>query len=96
MPMRRSPSRTSPIISALQAGFRQWREITPTAFLRRARLQLAHGALLRSGKEANVRTVAWLHGFSHPLEVQRPVPFGFWRRSQRDFAPRSRGISPEE
>jgi hypothetical protein len=24
------------------------------------------------------------------------VRFGFWRRSQRDFAPRSRGISPEE
>jgi AraC-like DNA-binding protein len=52
-------------LRSLQAGFRQWRETTPTAFLRRARLQLVHDALLRSGNEANVRTVAWLHGFSH-------------------------------
>ena len=52
-------------LRSLQAGFRQWRETTPTAFLRRARLQLVRDELLRSGKEANVTTVALRHGFSH-------------------------------
>jgi transcriptional regulator GlxA family with amidase domain len=52
-------------LRSLQAGFRQWRETTPTAFLRRARLQRVHEELLRSGNEANVTTVALRHGFSH-------------------------------
>jgi AraC-like DNA-binding protein len=52
-------------LRSLQAGFRQWRETTPTAFLRQARLQLVRDDLLRSGPEANVTTVALRHGFSH-------------------------------
>jgi AraC-like DNA-binding protein len=52
-------------LRSLQAGFRQWRETTPTAFLRRARLQRVREELLRSGNEANVTTVALRHGFSH-------------------------------
>jgi len=52
-------------LRSVQAGFRQWRETTPTAFLRQARLQLVRDELLRSGPEANVTTVALRHGFSH-------------------------------
>jgi AraC-like DNA-binding protein len=52
-------------LRSLQAGFRHWRETTPTAFLRRVRLQLVRDELLRSGKEANVTAVALQHGFSH-------------------------------
>jgi AraC-like DNA-binding protein len=52
-------------LRSLQAGFRQWRETTPTAFLRRVRLQLVRDELLRSGTEANVTAVALRHGFSH-------------------------------
>jgi AraC-like DNA-binding protein len=52
-------------LRSLQAGFRQWREITPTAFLRRARLELAHNELLRSRNDANVTAVALRCGFSH-------------------------------
>jgi AraC-like DNA-binding protein len=52
-------------LRSLQAGFRQWRESTPTAFLRRARLQLVRDELLRSGEETNVSTVALRYGFSH-------------------------------
>ena len=52
-------------LRSLQAGFRRWREITPTAFLRRVRLRLVRDELLRSDNEANVTAVALRHGFSH-------------------------------
>jgi AraC-like DNA-binding protein len=52
-------------LRSVQAGFRQWRETTPTAFLRQARLQLVRDELLHSGPEASVTTVALRHGFSH-------------------------------
>jgi AraC-like DNA-binding protein len=52
-------------LRSLQAGFRQWRQTTPTAFLRRARLERVRDELLHSDQEANVTTVALRHGFSH-------------------------------
>jgi AraC-like DNA-binding protein len=52
-------------LRSLQAGFRQWRGTTPTAFLRRVRLQLVRDELLHSAKEARVTGVALQHGFSH-------------------------------
>jgi AraC-like DNA-binding protein len=52
-------------LRSLQAGFRQWRETTPTVFLRQARLQLVRDELLRLSPEANVTTAALRHGFSH-------------------------------
>jgi AraC-like DNA-binding protein len=52
-------------LRSLQAGFRQWRETTPAALLRQARLQLVRDELVRSGPECNVTTVAVRHGFSH-------------------------------
>ena len=65
-------------LRSLQAGFRAWREITPTTFLRRTRLQLVRDQLLRSGEDANVTAVALRHGFSHlgRFSAQYRVAFG--------------------
>jgi transcriptional regulator GlxA family with amidase domain len=52
-------------LRSLQAGFRSWRNSTPSAFLRRVRLQRVRDDLLRSDGESNVTTVALHHGFSH-------------------------------
>jgi AraC-like DNA-binding protein len=52
-------------LRSLQAGFRQWRNATPNAYLRRVRLRLVREELLRSGKDASVTTVAMRHGFMH-------------------------------
>jgi AraC-like DNA-binding protein len=52
-------------LRTLQAGFRQWRNTTPSKFLRGVRLQRVRDELLRSGKNTNVTTVALEHGFSH-------------------------------
>jgi AraC-like DNA-binding protein len=52
-------------LRSLQAGFRQWRNTTPNAFLRHIRLHRVRDALLRAGAEANVTSVALSHGFSH-------------------------------
>jgi AraC-like DNA-binding protein len=52
-------------LRSLQTGFRQWRETTPTAFLRRARLQLVRDELLRPGGKVTVTAVALQYGFSH-------------------------------
>jgi len=52
-------------LRSLQAGFRQWRNATPNAYLRQVRLQLVREELLRSAKDANVTTVAMRHGFMH-------------------------------
>jgi AraC-like DNA-binding protein len=52
-------------LRSLQAGFRQWRNATPNAYLRRVRLRLVRDELLRSDKNASVTTVAMRHGFMH-------------------------------
>jgi AraC-like DNA-binding protein len=52
-------------LRSLQAGFRQWRNATPNAYLRRVRLRLVREELLRSDKDASVTTVAMRHGFMH-------------------------------
>lgn len=52
-------------LRTLQAGFRNWRDTTPTAVLRRLRLQRVHEDLLRSDREGDVTTVALRYGFSH-------------------------------
>jgi AraC-like DNA-binding protein len=52
-------------LRSLQAGFRQWRNATPNAYLRRVRLRLVRDELLRSDKDASVTTVAMRHGFMH-------------------------------
>jgi AraC-like DNA-binding protein len=52
-------------LRSLQAGFRQWRNTTPSAHLRQVRLQLVRDELLRSGTEANVTMIAMRHGFAH-------------------------------
>jgi AraC-like DNA-binding protein len=52
-------------LRSLQAGFRQWRNATPNAYLRRVRLRLVRDELLRSDKDASVTTIAMRHGFMH-------------------------------
>src|SRR5262245_61848493 len=52
-------------LRSLQAGFRQWRNATPNAYLRQLRLRLVREELLGSDKEVNVTTVAMRHGFMH-------------------------------
>ena len=52
-------------LRSLQAGFRQWRNATPNAYLRRVRLRLVQEELLRSDKDASVTTIALQHGFMH-------------------------------
>ena len=52
-------------LRSLQAGFRQWRNATPNAYLRQVRLQLVREELLRSDKDASVTTIALQHGFMH-------------------------------
>lgn len=50
---------------SLQAGFRSWRDTTPSAFLRGVRLQRAREALLNGDGQANVTMTALRYGFSH-------------------------------
>lgn len=52
-------------LRSLQAGFRQWRNATPNAYLRQIRLQLVREELLRSDKATNVTAIAMRHGFMH-------------------------------
>lgn len=52
-------------LRSLQAGFRQWRNTTPNAYLRQARLGLVRDELLRAGPDAQVTAIAMRHGFLH-------------------------------
>jgi AraC-like DNA-binding protein len=52
-------------LRSLQAGFRQWRNATPNAYLRQVRLQVVREELLRSDQDASVTTIALQHGFMH-------------------------------
>jgi transcriptional regulator GlxA family with amidase domain len=79
-------------LRSLQAGFRQWRNATPNAYLRQVRLRLVREELLRSDKESNVTTVALQHGFMHlgRFSAQYRAAFGEGRARPCDAAaPRS-------
>jgi transcriptional regulator GlxA family with amidase domain len=52
-------------VRALQAGFREWRKITPTEYLRSIRLQQVRRALLQARPSARVSALAMDHGFFH-------------------------------
>ncbi|HTW33915.1 MAG TPA: AraC family transcriptional regulator [Rhizomicrobium sp.] len=52
-------------VRSLQAGFRQWRNTTPNAFLMQTRLQRVRDDLLRAGADDNVTDIALKYGFSH-------------------------------
>jgi len=52
-------------VRTLQAGFRQWRDTTPNAFLMQTRLERVRDDLLRAGADGNVTDVALKYGFSH-------------------------------
>jgi transcriptional regulator GlxA family with amidase domain len=52
-------------VRVLQAGFRKWRQITPTEYLRTVRLQRVRDALLQASPSTTVTDVALDHGFFH-------------------------------
>jgi AraC-like DNA-binding protein len=52
-------------VRALQAGFRDWRQTSPTALLRRIRLQHVREELLQPQPSTSVTQVALRWGFSH-------------------------------
>lgn len=52
-------------VRTLQAGFQEWRQITPGAYLRDVRMGRARDALLKAEPEATVTQIALGHGFVH-------------------------------
>jgi AraC-like DNA-binding protein len=52
-------------VRSLQAGFRKWRQVTPTEYLRTIRLQRVRDALLQANQSTTVTDVALDHGFIH-------------------------------
>jgi AraC-like DNA-binding protein len=56
---------TGASVRALQAGFRKWRQVTPTEYLRTVRLQRVRDALLQASPSTTVTEVALDHGFFH-------------------------------
>jgi AraC-like DNA-binding protein len=53
-------------VRALQLGFRRFRDTTPAAAIRQARLEAAQQALLRGEIEGTVGDVAQRYGFTNP------------------------------
>ena len=52
-------------IRVLQAGFRRWRDVTPTEYLRDIRLQRVRESLLQAQPRDTVSDIALRHGFFH-------------------------------
>lgn len=52
-------------LRGLEAGFREWRQMTPTQYLRNARLDAARTALLAPSESTTVTSVALANGFFH-------------------------------
>jgi AraC-like DNA-binding protein len=52
-------------VRGLQAGFREWRQVTPTAYLRSVRLRRVREALVQADASTTVSGVALDHGFLH-------------------------------
>jgi AraC-like DNA-binding protein len=52
-------------LRSLQTGFRLWRQITPTEYLRRIRLERVRDALMQPEDSVTITEVAMNHGFIH-------------------------------
>jgi AraC-like DNA-binding protein len=52
-------------VRSLQAGFRSWRDVTPSAYLRETRLRRVRDDLLRADGADTVTAVAMRYGFAH-------------------------------
>jgi AraC-like DNA-binding protein len=52
-------------VRSLEAGFREWKQETPVAFMRRLRLAAAHERLSQPGAQTTVTDVALSTGFLH-------------------------------
>jgi AraC-like DNA-binding protein len=83
-------------VRALQAGFRKWRQVTPTEYLRTVRLQRVRDALLQASPSTTVTEVALDHGFFHLGRFSQHYKRAFGEnpaatlaRTRRRFRPRS-------
>jgi AraC-like DNA-binding protein len=83
-------------VRALQAGFRNWRQVTPTEYLRTIRLQRVRDALLQANPSTTVTDVALDHGFLHLGRFSQHYkrafgenPVATLARTRRCFRPRS-------
>ena len=52
-------------LRSLEAGFREWRQSTPTQYLRKIRLEAARAELLAPSESTTVTSVALDKGFFH-------------------------------
>jgi AraC-like DNA-binding protein len=52
-------------LRSLEAGFREWRQTTPTQYLRKVRLDAARAQLLAPSESTTVTSVALANGFFH-------------------------------
>jgi AraC-like DNA-binding protein len=52
-------------VRSLEAGFREWRQMTPTQYYRQIRLAAVRAELQRGGAATSVSAVALHHGFLH-------------------------------
>lgn len=58
-------------VRALQLGFRRFRDITPAAAIRQARLEAVHRSLVRGEAEGTITEIAHQYGFTHPGRFTR-------------------------
>jgi transcriptional regulator GlxA family with amidase domain len=79
-------------LRSLQAGFRQWRNTTPSAHLRQVRLQLVRDELKRSGADVNVTAIATRHGFVHLGRFSAQYQAAFGEPPSATLAPRPRSV----
>ena len=73
-------------VRTLQLGFRQFRDMTPAAAIRQARLEAVQQALARGERDGTVTTVAHQYGFSNSGRFTRSTRQGSACRRWRPCA----------
>jgi transcriptional regulator GlxA family with amidase domain len=61
----RVAARVGVSVRSLEAGFREWRQVTPTQYLRKVRLDAARDELSAPNESTTVTSVALSNGFFH-------------------------------
>jgi AraC-like DNA-binding protein len=89
-------------LRSLQTGFRLWRQITPTEYLRRIRLQRVRDALMQLGDSVTITEVAMNHGFIHLGRFSQHYEAAFGERPSatvsraRRYSKRRLAVTPSE
>ncbi len=89
-------------LRSLQAGFRLWRQISPTEYLRSIRLQRVRNALLQPEDSVTITEVAMNHGFLHLGRFSQHYEAAFGERPSatvsrtRRYSKRSLAVPPNE